>query len=67
MHSDDAHYEIRFESLFHAGRALVFPCDAQGHVLMDGLSEQARENYLYARAVVGREYAAPVVLPIALH
>ena len=63
----DTHYEIRFESLFHSGRALVFPCDAQGHVPMDELSEQARENYLYARAVVGREFASPVVLPTELH
>lgn len=63
----DMHYEIRFESLFNSGRALVFPCDAQGHVLMDDLSDQARENYLYARAVVGREFASPVVLRTELH
>ena len=63
----DMHYEIRFESLFHSGRALVFPCDAAGHVPMDELSEQARENYLYARAVVGREFASPIVLPTELH
>ncbi|WP_422017020.1 hypothetical protein [Roseateles sp.] len=55
-------YELRFESLFHTGRALAFPCDAHGGVRMDGLSEQARQNYLFARAVVGREYASPVVL-----
>jgi hypothetical protein len=60
-------YEIRFESLFHSGRALTFPCDAQGHVAMDELSEHARENYLYARAVVGREFASPVVLPTEMH
>ena len=63
----DMLYEIRFESLFNSGRALVFPCDAQGHVLMDDLSDQARENYLYARAVVGREFASPVVLRTELH
>ena len=28
----DAHYEIRFQSLFNEGRALSFPCDAEGHV-----------------------------------
>jgi hypothetical protein len=55
-------YEIRFRSLFHEGRALCFPCDAQGHVEMDALSERARTNYLYARAVVGREFAAPAVM-----
>ena len=55
-------YELRFQSLFNEGRALAFPCDAQGHVDMDALSERARGNYLYARAVVGREYATPSIL-----
>ena len=54
---------IRFQSLFNAGISLVFPCDAEGHVPLDELSEQARENYLYARAVVGREFAFPAVMP----
>ena len=58
---DQLRYEIRFQSLFHEGRALTFPCDAEGHVAMDSLSETARNNYLYARAVVGREYATPAV------
>ena len=55
-------YELRFQSLFTEGRALPCPCDAQGHVDMDALSERARGNYLYARAVVGREYATPSIL-----
>ncbi len=55
-------YELRFESLFHSGRALTFPCDAQGGVRLDALSERARQNYLFARAVVGRDYATPIVL-----
>ncbi|HKX43899.1 MAG TPA: hypothetical protein VJO99_22250 [Burkholderiaceae bacterium] len=54
-------YEIRFQSLFNEGRALSFPCDSEGHVVLDLLSDRARDNYLYARAVVGREYAFPVV------
>ena len=54
-------FELRFDSLFQAGRALAFPCDAQGQVNLDGLSEHARENYLFARAVVGREFATPHV------
>ncbi|HEY4082858.1 MAG TPA: hypothetical protein VGM81_19410 [Burkholderiaceae bacterium] len=53
---------LRFQSLFHSGRALVFPCDSRGDVTLDALSERARENYLFARAVVGHEYANPVVL-----
>ncbi|GIX25891.1 MULTISPECIES: hypothetical protein [Caldimonas] len=56
-------YELRFQSLFHPGRGLCFPCDAQGRVDLDALSDRARENYLYARAVVGREYAHPSVVP----
>lgn len=54
-------YELRFESLFQAGRGLAFPCDAHGGVRLDALSERARQNYLFARAVVGREYATPTV------
>ena len=65
--NDGLVYELRFQSLFHEGRALTFPCDAGGHVPMDRLSDRARENYLYARAVVGREYAVPAVLRSDLH
>ncbi len=60
-------YEIRFQSLFQEGRALTFPCDAEGHVQMDSLSDRARDNYLYARAVVGREFATPAVLLSDMH
>jgi hypothetical protein len=56
-------FELRFRSLFREGRALAFACDAQGRIDLDRLSERARERYLYARALVGREFAAPEVLP----
>jgi hypothetical protein len=52
-------FELRFESLFVAGRALVFPCDAAGQVDMDALSDRARANYLCARALMGREFGYP--------
>jgi hypothetical protein len=55
-------HALRFASLFHPGRALSFPCDAAGRVDLDALGERARANYLYARAVVGREYATPEVV-----
>jgi hypothetical protein len=55
------HYELRFQSLFSPGRALCFPCDAGGVVDLDRLSDRARQNYLFARAVVGRDYAAPMI------
>ena len=60
-------YELRFQSLFDAGRAYAFPCDASGHVDLDLLSDTARENYLYARAVVGRELSVPAVRLSATH
>ena len=56
-----ATYELRFDSLFAVGRAYAFPCDARGRVDMDALSERGRVNYLYARAMVGRETAVPEV------
>lgn len=58
-------FELRFTSLFNAGRALAFPCDAAGRVDLDALSERARSNYFYARAVGGREFARHV-LPASL-
>lgn len=63
----NANYEIRFQSLFHEGRALCFPCDERGQVTLDALSDRARDNYLYARAVIGREYAYPMVKASASH
>ena len=55
-------HQLRFASLFREGRAYAFPCDADGHVDLDALSEQARNNYFYARTVIGREFALPAVL-----
>jgi hypothetical protein len=54
-------FEVRYASLFNPGRALCFPCDCAGHVDLDALSERARVNYLYARAMVGREHAMPCI------
>lgn len=60
-------FELRFESLFVEGRGMSFPCDAGGHVDIEKLSERARTNYLYARAVVGREFRTPAVRLRDLH
>lgn len=59
-------FQVRFAYLFDTGRSLAFPCDAHGLVDIDALSERARSNYLYARAMVGREYAMPSVQAPAL-
>ena len=58
-------FEVRFASLFRQGCGHAFPCDGQGHVDLDTLSERARTNYFYARAMVGRENALPRVFPLA--
>ncbi|ACB34401.1 conserved hypothetical protein [Leptothrix cholodnii SP-6] len=60
-------YEIRFQSLFHSGRGLSFPCDAHGRVRVDELSDRARHNFHQAQAMVGREYATPAVQLAELH
>ena len=62
-HASSHHgYQPRFQSLFRQGRGYAFPCDEAGHVDMDSLSDQARNNYFYARTVIGREFATPAVL-----
>ncbi|WP_353506289.1 hypothetical protein [Variovorax brevis] len=54
-------FALRFESLADEGRALAFPCDANGRVDLNSLGERARIDYLFARAVTGREFSLPVV------
>ena len=67
MDTTQTRFELRFQSLFDSGRGYAFPCDPTGQVDLDGLSEQARNNYLYARAMVGRELAVPRVEATSLH
>lgn len=62
-----AGFELNFPSLYQPGRALVFPCDADGDVNLDRLSERARNNYFRARVMVGREFAYPAVYARPLH
>ena len=56
-------FELRFGSLTRGGRALAFPCDACGRVDLDALGPRALGDYLYARAMVGREFLRPAVVP----
>lgn len=60
-------FELRFSSLFHEGRGYAFPCDAEGRVDIDALSERARSNYFYARTLIGREVSVPAVRPSSLN
>ena len=58
----EARFELRYRSLSPHRCGFAFPCDARGRVRLDELSERARENYLYARAMVGRDLLCPQVL-----
>jgi hypothetical protein len=46
----------------HGGGCLAFPCDRSGTVEMNGLSDRARDDYLLARALVGRNFHSPTVV-----
>jgi hypothetical protein len=60
FHAESA-FELRFESLRQRGQSLSFPCDAGGQVDLDQLSERARDDYLYAHTLIGRDFTLPVV------
>ncbi len=56
----EAAYEVRYASL-NGGISLAFPCDAEGHVDVDHLTQRGRANYLRACTLVGRDYGLPEV------
>ena len=64
---ETARYVLRYQSLSNGDRALLFPCDAEGRVEMDSLSRAELNNYLFARASVGFEFAAPRILSRERH
>jgi hypothetical protein len=55
------HYELIFRPLSGRGSGHAFPCDPGGHVDLDALDERVRNDYLFARALVGWSLAPPVV------
>jgi hypothetical protein len=61
IQSRSSPFQLCFRSLFDPGRGYAFPCDGSGRVDLDRLSENARNNYFYARAMVGRELSVPAV------
>lgn len=54
-------FELCFQSLQGPHRDMSFPCDEGGHVDMDQLETCTLHEYLYARAVVGKEFHRPAV------
>ena len=56
-----SHIALQFLPRFGGHRRLVFPCNAAGHVEIDKLSEHERVDYLFARALRGRDYSLEIV------
>jgi hypothetical protein len=61
MENSTCAFRLCFRPVLAAGEGYSFPCDRHGRVDLDALSEIARIDYLYARAMVGREVYAPAV------
>lgn len=47
------------------GSRFAFPCSALGVVDLDTLSDRLKNDYLLVRALVGRDFDAPRVVPQA--
>lgn len=63
-HADlHAGYQICYSALRDGHRSLCFRCDASGRVDLNALSPRELSDYLYARAMVGRVFALPVLAP----
>ena len=59
--SGPGRFELRYRSLSPHRCSYAFPCDENGAVDVRALSDAARANYLYARAMVGRDLLHPQV------
>lgn len=66
MNDVATHYALTFEPLSGEGAGYAFPCDARGIVDLDALDERERNEYFFARGLVGHTLAAPAVLPCTL-
>lgn len=65
--SSSVQYELYFQSVYDSGRGFAFPCDDHGSVDLNALTVRARDNYLRALQVVGRELMVPAVQARPLH
>lgn len=54
---------LHFEPLTAQGAGLDIPCDGQGRVGLDALGDRLRNDYFFARALIGRLFARPTVKP----
>ncbi|WP_348063363.1 hypothetical protein [Roseateles sp.] len=52
---------LHFEPLTVGDAGLDVPCDPQGRVGLDALGDKLRNDYFFARTLIGRLFAAPTV------
>lgn len=65
LQSTGQRYELHFAATHAGGHEYTFPCDEGGHVDLNALTEHDKVEYLFARAMVGRDLARPVVVSLA--
>jgi hypothetical protein len=56
---------LHFEPLTAGDAGLDVPCDPQGRVGLDMLGSKLRNDYFFARTLIGRLFAAPTVRCVA--
>lgn len=54
-------FQLRFPPLKDHEPGFAFVCDEQGVVDLDRLNDRELADYLYARTLIGRNFAAPRV------
>ena len=57
----DLAFELRFDPLVEEQAPLSFPCDAKGCVDLDELCDRSRCDYMFAHALIGRNFTLPVI------
>ncbi|MDR7334119.1 hypothetical protein [Roseateles asaccharophilus] len=59
-HTQSTHL-LHFEPLTAGDASLDIPCDREGRVGLDALGDKLRNDYFFARTLIGRLFAAPTV------
>ncbi|MFG6456300.1 hypothetical protein [Roseateles sp. BYS96W] len=57
----EATHLLHFEPLSAGDAGLDIPCDPTGRVGLDALGEKLRNDYFFARTLIGRLFARPTV------
>jgi hypothetical protein len=61
IESTSCHFQLCFKPLRASGRGFAFPCDPDGQVNLDHMSERSRNDYFFARGMMGREVSYPEI------